>query len=190
MSQAATLPTTRKPIIAHSVLGTLIFVCTEVMFFIALVSAYLVIKSTKGSWVPPADIRLPILATSFNTFLLLLSGLSVYFSKKNLSIDSQKAQVQLGRAVLFGGLFVFFQGYEWVQLVGYGMTMSSGIFGASFYLLIGSHGLHAFAGVFVLAWAYLRLRQRKLDINQITSVQIFWYFIVGIWPLLFGLVYF
>ena len=43
--------------------------------------------------------------------------------------------------------FVVFQGFEWVRLIGEGLTMTSGTLGAFFYLIVGMHALHAFAAI-------------------------------------------
>lgn len=168
-----------------------IFVVTEVMFFVALVTAYTVIRSTKGDWVPPADIRLPVLATGFNTLILFLSGVFLFQSGQALSNgQKERSSTLLLRAMICGICFVSIQGYEWVQLVTEGMTMKSSIFGACFYLLIGSHGLHALGGAIFLFYAWRLLRQDRLLLEYHRAVQVFWFFIVGVWPVLYGLVYF
>ena len=175
--------------ISSPVIGMGIFVFTEVMFFLALISAFLVIKAGTPEWSIPDGITLPIYTTLFNTFLLFLSGYFLwsagnYHVKKNL----EETKSQLTKAAVFGLIFVAIQGYEWVQLIQYGMTMHSGIFGACFYLLIGSHGLHALMGA--IALLYFANVFEKTQRGTIHALMIFWFLVVGIWPVLFGLVYF
>ena len=86
--------------------------------------------------------------------------------------------------------FVVLQGFEWMRLIAYGMSMTSGIFGACFFLLIGTHGLHAAAAAIAMGYLYLRLRRHQLRPEHVQAMQVFWYFVVGIWPVLYGLVYF
>ena len=171
-------------------LGMLIFVTTEIMFFIALVSSYLVIKSRTGNWVPPGDLTLPVVATAFNSLILFASGVFCFLALRKLRENNQVWRRLFLRSIILGGFFVLFQGMEWVKLVEYGMTMTSGVFGACFFLLIGSHGLHAASAIMAMAYFYFKSRATPLAIGTMTAITIFWFFIVGVWPLLYGLVYF
>ena len=171
-------------------LGMLIFVTTEIMFFIALVSSYLVIKSRTGNWVPPGDLTLPVVATAFNSVILFLSGILCFVAHKKLKERNPAWRRLFLRAIILGGFFVLFQGMEWVKLIEYGMTMTSGVFGACFFLLIGSHGLHAASAIIAMTYYYFKSRRRDLPLSTLTALTIFWFFVVGIWPVLYGLVYF
>lgn len=181
----------RRPKVANEELGMLVFIVTELMFFAALISAYLVIKASSLTyWVPPLDIRLPVLATGFNTAVLLTSGFVIYKSGGILETDRPRAIFWLQLGAMLGLFFVGFQGYEWVQLISKGMTMTSGVFGACFFLLIGSHGLHAMLSVLSLLWALWGLKRNKVTAAQYKALRIFWYFVVGVWPVLYTLVYY
>lgn len=181
----------RKPVVSNAVLGTLLFVIVEVMFFAALISAYLVIRSGAGlRWVPPGDVRLPVEATAINTLALLVSGVlmilaTFWFSKK----DAKARWAFLGSMAL-GTAFVVFQGQEWIKLIHLGMTMLSGVFGACFFLLIGMHGLHAISAIMVMIYLWLKMEKGILKIEYMQAMTVYWLFIVGIWPFLYGLVYF
>jgi heme/copper-type cytochrome/quinol oxidase subunit 3 len=170
----------------------LVFVATEVMFFTALISAFVIIKAGVEPWAPPVGVRLPVAGTAANTALLLLSGWFLHRSVRLLAAQggSRRAQTLLGCAALLGVCFVLFQGFEWVRLIAYGMTMTSGIFGACFFLLIGTHGLHAAVAALTMVYFYQRLTRNALRVDQLQALQVFWYFVVGIWPVLYVLVYF
>ncbi len=182
----------RAPPLADSVFGMLIFVATEVMFFTALISAFVIIKTGVEPWSPPVGVRLPVVATAANTVLLFLSGVFLYQAGRRFATEGATPWVRtlLGGAALLGTCFVFFQGFEWMRLIAYGMTMTSGIFGACFFLLIGTHGLHAAAAAIAMVYLYGRLRRHELRPDHVQAMQVFWYFVVGIWPVLYGLVYF
>lgn len=182
----------REPPLADSVCGMLIFVATEVMFFTALISAFVIIKAGAGVWEPPDGVRLPVLTTALNTMVLLASGVLLHYAAGLFAHEGNAPRVQrlLSGAALLGEFFVLFQGFEWIGLIRYGMTMTSGIFGACFFLLIGIHGIHAAAAVVAMIWAYVKLRKGTLRLDQLRALQIFWYFVVGIWPILYVLVYF
>src|SRR5262245_46762985 len=123
----------RAPLLADSVFGMLVFVATEVMFFTALISAFVIIKAGIEPWAPPVGVRLPVVGTAANTALLFLSGGFLHRAVRLLAAKrrSRRAQTLLGCATFLGVCFVLFQGVEWVRLVAYGMTMTSGIFAAS-----------------------------------------------------------
>jgi cytochrome c oxidase subunit III len=182
----------RAPLLANSVFGMLIFVATEVMFFTGLVSAFVIIKAGIDPWTPPVGVRLPVVATASNTALLLLSGVFLYQAGRRFAAEgnTQRVRTLLGGAALLGASFVLFQGYEWIRLITYGMTMTSGIFGACFFLLIGTHGFHAASAAMAMAYLYSRLTRNALRPDHLRAMQVFWYFVVGIWPVLYGLVYF
>ena len=69
------VPPRRTPVIESAVIGTLVFILTEVMLFAGLISALVIVKAgTVGPWPPPDQPRLPIEATAFNSVVLLASG--------------------------------------------------------------------------------------------------------------------
>jgi cytochrome c oxidase subunit III len=180
------------PLLADSVFGMLVFVATEVMFFTALISAFVIIKAGIEPWAPPVGVRLPVAGTAANTALLFLSGVFLHRAGRSFAAEggSCRAQSLLGGAALLAACFVLFQGFEWVRLIAYGMTMTSGIFGACFFLLIGTHGLHAAIAALTMVYCYRRLTRNTLQLDHLRALQVFWYFVVGIWPVLYGLVYF
>jgi cytochrome c oxidase subunit III len=182
----------RAPLLADSVFGMLIFVATEVMFFTGLISAFVIIRAGIDPWTPPVGVRLPVVATASNTALLLLSGVFLHQAGRWFAAEgnTQRVRTLLGSAALLGVCFVLFQGYEWMRLITYGMTMTSGIFGACFFLLIGTHGFHAASAAMALVYLYSRLTRNELRPDHLRAMQVFWYFVVGIWPVLYGLVYF
>ena len=99
--------------------------------------------------------------------------------------ETEQRQFGMG----YGALFVGVQGWEWSQLLSQGLTMTSSNHGAFFYLIVGTHGLHVIAGLTALLWGGLRLRSGTLTRAQLNAVQIFWTFVVGLWPIIYGLVY-
>ena len=83
---------TRTPI-SSGVLGLLIFMVTEAMFFAGLISAYVVIKAGIEEWPPWGQPRLPVVATAFNTVVLLASGFIMAHSRAHF----KKNRLTLGR---------------------------------------------------------------------------------------------
>ena len=170
-------------------MGMLIFVVTEAMIFAGMISAFAIVKGAAAIWPPPDQPRLPVEATAINTLALLASGVALYLGGRAFNRAPETATRPLAFALGLGTLFVLVQGYEWVQLIGEGLTLTSSTLGSFFYLMVGAHALHALAAIGALAWAFSCLREGTLTYQRLAPVQIFWYFVVGVWPILYVLVY-
>jgi heme/copper-type cytochrome/quinol oxidase subunit 3 len=181
----------QRPLISSPVFATLLFVFVEIMFFSALVSSLVVIRKGRVVWDIPANIHMPALAGGFNTLVLLLSGLSLVLAATALKARQNPDVVRghLLRATLLAVLFVAFQAFWGVKLMNLGLTMESSIFGACYFLLIGAHGLHALIGIAAMVLLYFK-SQKELKPSSLYALQIFWLFIVGIWPVLYAQLYF
>jgi len=110
-------------------------------------------------------------------------------ARRSPGLGTARAQSLVAWSAALGALFVGLQGLEWVRLVRFGLTVTSSTYGAFFYVVVGAHGLHALAGLLALGWAGLRLHAGRLGREAFQAVRIFWYFVVGLWPVLYGLVY-
>jgi heme/copper-type cytochrome/quinol oxidase subunit 3 len=178
------------PIVPNAVMGTLIFVVSEAMLFAGLISAFTIVRtSAMGSWPPPGQPRLPVEETAFNTAALLLSAVALYYANRVFKRDRSRAVLPLAVAMGLGAFFVIFQGVEWVALIGEGLTLTSSTHGGFFYLIVGIHGLHAVGGLAVLTMVWWRLTRGVLAPSTFAGAQIFWYFVVGLWPILYWRVY-
>ena len=184
-------PRAKSPV-ASGVVGMLLFIVTEVMFFGGLISAYLVIKAGLDEWPPWGQPRLPVETTAFNTLVLLISGLLMVYSR-NLLLKNKFLQGRrwLGFSILLGIFFLLSQGYEWVQLIKYGLTVSSSVYGGLFYLIIGAHGFHVLGTLVFLiyAWKSLGASVNPITTEGLLPLQMLWYFVVCVWPVLYVLVY-
>ena len=182
---------TRNPI-SSGVIGMLIFMVTEAMFFAGLISAYMVIRAGIEEWPPWGQPRLPVLATAFNTIVLLASGFIMAHSracfKKN---EFAMGRRWLGISILLGTFFLVFQGHEWIQLLKFGFTLSSSVYGGLFYLLIGAHGIHVMAALAILIYVWYRMKSpgNLITPEGLFPFQLLWYFVVCVWPILYVLVY-
>ncbi|RMF57492.1 MAG: heme-copper oxidase subunit III [Calditrichaeota bacterium] len=177
-----------------SVFGLLVFIATEIMIFAGLISAFIVLKANTTQWPPPGQPRLPVAITGLNTFFLLLSGVAIYQAVQALKKENQaRFKLLLLTTGILGTVFLVIQGYEWLRLLGYGLTMKSSIYGSTFYTLIGAHGTHVMIAVLVLIWVLIRAirgHYNSENRNGVVLCQIYWFFVVGIWPVLYLLVYF
>lgn len=174
--------------IPSPVLGILIFVVGEIMFFSALISTRIVIKASSGIFAPPENVKLPVLMTGFNTLVLLISGILLIAA--GFKFGSERSKTLFALSIATGAFFLGVQGYEWVNLLAYGMTMTSGVFGATFYLIIGFHALHAVAALIAMSFYYWKYTKNQFGKDGMLALQILWMFVVLIWPILYRLVYF
>ena len=179
----------RTQLVPSAVMGMLIFVLTEAMLFAGLISAFTIVRTGSLVWPPPGQPRLPLRATAFNTAILLASGVALFLAQRSFFRNRAAARRPLLLAMLLGACFVLFQGVEWVRLIGQGLTLTSSTLGSFFYLIVGLHALHAVAALGVLVYTWRRLERGWLAQHQLAAAQVFWYFVVGLWPVLYGVVY-
>jgi heme/copper-type cytochrome/quinol oxidase subunit 3 len=179
----------RPQIIPHAIMGMLIFVITEIMFFSGFVSAFTIMRASALVWPPPGQPRLPVAETAFNTAILLASGVALFLAGRAYRRNAPSARTPLLVAILLGAFFVVAQGREWVMLLGQGLTLTSSALGSFFFLIVGMHALHAIAALGLLAYAFRRLRRGFLPAGLMGAAEVFWYFVVGVWPLLYWRIY-
>ena len=182
----------RREVVPSGLLGMVIFVGTEVMFFAGLISAFTISKagSPRGAWNLPAGQVLPVTSTAVNTAALFVSGALLWIAGRQYRARSSAATQTLVAATFFGSLFVMLQGREWVGLIGHGVTLRSSALGAFFYVIVGTHAVHAVAALAGLGVAWWRLRAGRLSDGFFLGAQTFWYFVVLIWPVIYARVYF
>ena len=186
-------PEPRQPRLDNARLAMLFFLAAESMFFAALISAFLVLRLGAPMWPPPLQPRLPVLVTGLNTLVLVASSLAMIAAFRALRRGDGRALVErLAGAAALGALFLAVQGYEWARLIHYGLTVTSGAYGATFYTLIGIHAAHVLGALVWLAVALvLAARGRFADgrITMLRACATYWHFVVGLWPILYVSVY-
>ena len=158
-------PGARREVVPSGLLGMVIFVGTEVMFFAGLISAFTISKAgaPRDAWNLPAGQVLPLASTAVNTVALFASGALLWVAGRQYRARSSAATQTLLAATFFGALFVMLQGREWVGLIGHGVTLRSSALGAFFYVIVGTHAVHAVAALAGLGVAWWRLRAGRLS---------------------------
>ncbi len=181
------------PPVSNARLGMWMLLATETMFFGGMVGAFLVLRLSAPVWPPPLQPRLPVGVTALNTLVLLSSSYMVLRALRAVRRgDGPGLTRWLARTALLGGVFLAVQGAEWVRLVRFGLTVSSGAYGATFYTLIGTHGVHVFAA---LTWLTVVLGASALGHYSarehvgVATCAMYWHFVVAVWPVLYLLVY-
>jgi heme/copper-type cytochrome/quinol oxidase subunit 3 len=186
-------PRRRRPILDNARLAVLFFIGAEVMFFAGLISAYLVLRLAAPVWPPPLQPRLPVLVTGLNTLVLLASSLAMVWAGRARARGDGAGLVRwLGATAALGAVFLLVQGYEWVRLVHFGLTLSSGAYGSTFYTLIGAHAAHVVGALVWLAVIVVLASGGRFAGGRTAAVRacaIYWHFVVGLWPILYVTVY-
>jgi len=176
-------------VISNGVLGMILFVMTEIMLFSGMISAFSIVKASSLVWPPPDQPRLPFEETAINTLALFASGALLYLAQRRFKTDRATVGTPLLLSIVLGAFFVLFQGWEWASMLAQGLTLTSSTLGSFFYLIVGTHALHAIAALFFLVRAWRRQTAGWLQPSQLASVGVFWYFVVGAWPIIYWQVY-
>ncbi len=165
----------------------------ETMFFTGLIGAYLVLRGASPLWPPPGLPRLPVAVTWANTLVFVISCVTM---QRAAVAAAKRSPLRLERSLtitaLLGTVFLTVQGSEWLRLIYHGLTVSAGVYGSTFYTLIGVHGLHVLAAVIWLLWVLARARGNRFSAANAAAVdlvRIYWHYVGAVWLILFPLVY-
>jgi cytochrome c oxidase subunit 3 len=187
--------------ISNPILGMILFITSEVMFFAGLFAAYFTIRgaAAPGQW-PPTDQAghplfeleiLPLVGPA--TVLLILSSFTCQFGVWAIRRNDRTGLIRnIGVTVVLGIVFLIMQAFDYGLLYSEGLTLDSGVFGTTYYTLTGFHGAHVFAGVVMLAVVLYRglagqFSSRHHDAVEATSL--YWHFVDVVWIALFATLY-
>jgi heme/copper-type cytochrome/quinol oxidase subunit 3 len=181
------------PIGSNAWLAMIMFLGAEAMFFAGLMGAFLVFRVGSPVWPPPFQPRLPATVTFVNTLILLLSAVTMRVALLANRRGERKRLVKLlSWTAMLGAVFLLIQGFEWMRLLHFGLTLSSSVYGGLFYTLIGFHGAHVLGALVWLIAVWSKARQGKYTGRNAVGLQtcsMYWIFVVALWPVLYGLVY-
>ena len=181
------------PAVSNARLAMLVFLGAEAMFFAGLVGAFLVFRLGSVTWPPAGQPRLPVAVTGVNTVILLLSAYTMHRALRAIRAGSRQGLAGgLLATALLGAVFLGVQGVEWVRLIHFGLTLSTGVYGATFYTLIGVHGAHVLGALIWLSLVLVAARRARFTTRThvpVTLCGMFWFFVVFLWPVLYVLVY-
>jgi cytochrome c oxidase subunit III len=171
--------------------GFTVFLISETMLFLGLFSALLTYRSVAPVWPPAGTPELEKLLPAINTVILIASSLVIHqasdaIKKNNLKAVRQSFLITL----LMGATFLAGQLWEYAHL---SFGLKSGIFGSTFYVLTGFHGLHVFVGLLLMATVIFRSMKPKHYTAEshfgIEATSLYWHFVDVVWIFLFLLLY-
>jgi cytochrome c oxidase subunit 3/cytochrome o ubiquinol oxidase subunit 3 len=166
-------------------------IVAESAIFSIFVVAYLFYlgKSITGP-TPREVLETPI----FFTICLLSSSLTIHLAGKELENGHRKTFLILWSiTIALGALFLFGTALEWHRLIyERGLTISTNLFGTTYYSLVGLHATHVTAGLVMLTVVLLFGLADRVGINQsarIETLSMYWHFVDAVWIVVFTVVY-
>lgn len=173
-------------------LGMWAFLASEVMFFGALIGAFIGFKLDHPEAFDEAHGVLSLPLATVGTSVLIISSFAVVMALEAIQSDDRRVFFNwMGLVLLFGVMFLSIQGFEWYELMHEGIK-EDGIFGTTFFVTTGFHGLHVLGGVVWLGLLLLRARRGEYSAQNNLGVELFglyWHFVDVVWIVLFTVIY-
>jgi cytochrome c oxidase subunit III len=179
-----------RPEMSGPVLGMVLFVASEAMFFAAFFGGYFTIKANSPEWPPAGTPHLKIDIASVLTVILVISSITVQMSLRSIRNGARsRSTVWLGVTILLGIVFLSLQLYDYSQL---GFGLKDGVFGTLFYVMTGIHMAHVIGGVVFLALVFGQAWRGRLSATHhdpLAAGAIYWDFVDVVWLCLFTVFY-
>ena len=171
--------------------GMACLIIAESAIFTIFVVAYLYYAGRSLSGPTPREVlETPI----FFTICLLSSSLTIHFAAKFLVRGSRGGFLGFWLlTIILGGLFLFGTGSEWHRLIyEHGLTISTNLFGTTYYSLVGLHAFHVTVGLIMLVIVFLFGLAGRVGAEQSGRVEVlsmYWHFVDAVWVVVFTVVY-
>nr|QNU08219.1 cytochrome c oxidase subunit III [Callionymus maculatus] len=172
--------------------GMVLFIASEVFFFLGFFWAFYhsslaPVHDLGASWPPvgitPLD---PFSVPLLNTAVLLASGATITWCHHSIMEGNRDASIQsLALTIALGAYFTVLQAMEYYEAP---FTIADGIYGATFFVTTGFHGLHVMIGTTFLAVCLLRLIKHHLTSQHhfgLEAAAWYWHFVDVVWLLLY-----
>jgi cytochrome c oxidase subunit 3 len=171
--------------------GMMSFIIAESAIFTIFVVAYLFYlgKSVTGP-TPREVLEVPV----FYTICLLSSSVTIHLAAHRLERDARWSFMALWLiTIVLGGLFIYGTAEEWRRLiVEHGLTISTNLFGTTYYSLVGLHAFHVTVGLVMLAIVLVlgvAGKVRRAQSARVGALSLYWHFVDVVWVVVFTVVY-
>lgn len=172
-------------------MGIWMFIASEVIFFTALISTYLLYRGNTPYAQGLGHLELNVAAVM--TFILLMSSFTMVSALAAIRDgNQQKMRLWLIATAVLGLFFLGSQAFEWSLLFREGIFPSSNLFGATFFTTTGFHGSHVFVGVLWMIGVIARASKGGVTAKNNLSVEmvgLYWHFVDLVWVVLFTVIY-
>ena len=175
----------------RSMVGMACLIIAESSIFTIFVVAYLYYAGKSMTGPTPRE----VLATPiFYTICLLSSSLTIHFALRFLEGGGRGAFLGFWfLTIALGGLFLFGTAQEWHRLIyEHGLTISTNLFGTTYYSLVGLHAFHVTVGLILLSIVFLFGLAGRVGSDQSARVEVlsmYWHFVDAVWVVVFTVVY-
>jgi cytochrome c oxidase subunit 3 len=171
-------------------LGMVLFIASEVMFFGGLFAAYFNIRADADEWPPAGLEHLHAKLPAIFTVVLVLSSVTMHMGVMAIRRGNVRALVRWTAITLVLGLvFLAGQIYDYSTLE---FTIRDGVYGSTFYTLTGFHGAHVFGGAIYLFIVLIRAMSGQFSKAHHAAVEgatMYWHFVDVVWIALFFTLY-
>jgi cytochrome c oxidase subunit 3 len=173
-----------------ALLGVILFVASECVFFAALFGAYFTVRAQATVWPPKGieglEVPLPAIATA----MLILSSVTMQFAIWAIRRGDRRTMMRfLKLTLLLGGVFLGMQAYDYAHL---GFSIHDTVYGTTFFTMTGFHGAHVAGGLVFIYLMLSRGWQGQLSRENHTALEgcaIYWHFVDIVWVGLFATLY-
>lgn len=166
-----------------------LFIISDAVTFGAFLFSYGYIRVSAANWVRPFE-SASVINVILMTVVLITSSLTMLGAVDASKVgDKAKAMRFLYSTMALGAIFAALHLREWFQLFGRGITLSSGLFGQTFFTITGLHLLHVISGVIALFVVATKYSSGKLTAGYVENTGLYWHFVDLVWMFVVPLVY-
>jgi cytochrome c oxidase subunit 3 len=173
-----------------------LFIISDALTFSALLMAYTYLRLATPDWPKPFHFSPSIIFSSFMTFCLLSSSLTMVMAVHAMHHGNRKSTVRWILATMFfGASFVGLHLTEWLNLINnehmtpFSNEWGEPLFGATFFGITGLHMTHVVIGVIYLMIITVAVGRGKLKYEDVEVAGLYWHFVDLVWMFVFPLVY-
>jgi len=191
----------RQPGLSNGMLGLILFLASEVMFFGGLFAAYFIARADAPAWPPVefltpeqiaagVELRLELLLPAIATILLITSSVTMQIGVFQIRKGNRSGLIwMLFLSIVLGLVFLSIQMYDYSQLP---FSASDTVYGTTFYTLTGFHGAHVAGGVIFMFVCLVRTMGGQFSARHHEAVEacsFYWHFVDVVWIALFTTLY-
>ncbi|MGB7848397.1 MAG: cytochrome c oxidase subunit 3 [Candidatus Acidiferrum sp.] len=166
-----------------------LFIISDAVTFGALLFAYGYIRVATPNWTRPFESG-SVINVIIMTIVLITSSLTMLGAVDAAKVgDKAKAMRFLYSTMALGAIFAVLHIREWFELFGRNITLSSGLFGQTFFTITGLHLLHVISGVIALLVVATKFSSGRLTPSHVETTGLYWHFVDLVWMFVVPLVY-
>jgi cytochrome c oxidase subunit III len=170
------------------VVGIVLFLGSELMFFSSLFGTYYTLRAVNTTWTPP-DIKVDALRLLSTSILVASSGTMQMAAHRIKQGRAASMKRWIALTFLMGSAFLGFQAHEWLTVP---FKISTSAYGSTFFAMTGFHGLHVFAGLVIMMVILGRAATGAYSGEEHAGVEVatyYWHFVDVVWIGLFTTIF-